>query len=122
MKNLILLFIVVVVGTACDSLLLSCKGGVASSEYRLEISDSDSVYIDSFLVTGMELRSEINMMYLHDHDTTPTDRNTRHYYRNKNEYLWINRLGVDTSAYTLLGFISTVGRLGFSQDAFYAFT
>ena len=65
MKNLILLFIVVVVGTACDSLLLSCKGGVAPSEFRLEISDSDSVYIDSFLVTGMDLRSEINMMYLH---------------------------------------------------------
>ena len=120
MKNLFLLCVVVVVGTACDSLLLSCKGGVAPSEMKLDISDSDSVYIDSFLVTGMELRSEINMMYLHDHDTTPTDRNTRHYYRNKNEYLWINRLGVDTSAYTLLGFISTVGRLGFSQDAFYA--
>ena len=107
------------VGAVCDSLLLSCKGGAIPSEVTLTISDSDSVYIDSFLVTGSELRAELSRMYSCDRDTTPTDRNTRHYYRNGNEYLWINRLGVDTSAYTLLGFLGAVGRMGFSPDAFY---
>ena len=118
MKNILFLFIVLVVGAACDSLILSCKSGAAPAEVNLNISDSDSVYIDSFLVTGHELRAEINRMYRNDHDTTPTDRNTRHYYRNHNDYLWINRLGVDSSAYTLLGFLGTVERMGFSPEAF----
>ena len=111
MKNILFLFIVLVVGAACDSLILSCKSGAAPAEVNLNISDSDSVYIDSFLVTGHELRAEINRMYRNDHDTTPTDRNTRHYYRNHNDYLWVNRLGVDSSAYTLLGFLGTVERM-----------
>ena len=118
MKNILFLFIVLVVGAACDSLILSCKSGAAPAEVNLNISDSDSVYIDSFLVTGHELRAEINRMYRNDHDTTPTDRNTRHYYRNHNDYLWVNRLGVDSSAYTLLGFLGTVERMGFSPEAF----
>ena len=118
MKNILFLFIVLVVGAACDSLILSCKSGAAPAEVNLNISDSDSVYIDSFLVTGHELRAEINRMYRNDHDTTPTDRNTRHYYRNHNDYLWVNRLGVDSSAYTLLGYLGTVERMGFSPEAF----
>ena len=107
-------------GVACDSLLLSCKGGVIPAEETIILSDTDSVYIDSFLITGREVREEINRMYNNDHDTTPTDRNTRHYYRNRNEYLWINRLGVDSSAHTLLGFLTTVGRMGFSPKAFFS--
>ena len=107
-------------GVACDSLLLSCKGGVIPAEETITLSDTDSVYIDSFLITGREVREEINRMYNNDHDTTPTDRNTRHYYRNRNEYLWINRLGVDSSAHTLLGFLTTVGRMGFSPKAFFS--
>ena len=107
-------------GVACDSLLLSCKGGVIPAEETIALSDTDSVYIDSFLITGREVREEINRMYNNDHDTTPTDRNTRHYYRNRNEYLWINRLGVDSSAHTLLGFLTTVGRMGFSPKAFFS--
>ena len=109
----------VLVGAVCDSLLLSCKGGVAPAEVIITLADTDSVYIDSFLVSGREVREEIERMYHHDHDTTPTDRNTRHYYSNRNEHLWINRLGVDSSAYTLMGFLSTVDRMGFSPKAFF---
>ena len=87
----------VLVGAVCDSLLLSCKGGVAPAEVIITLADTDSVYIDRFLGSGREVREEIERMYHHDHDTTPTDRNTRHYYSNRNEHLWINRLGVDSS-------------------------
>ena len=61
----------VLVGAVCDSLLLSCKGGVAPAEVIITLADTDSVYIDSFLVSGREVREEIERMYHHDHDTTP---------------------------------------------------
>ena len=118
MKNILFLFIVLVVGAACDSLILSCKSGAAPAEVNLNISDSDSVYIDSFLVTGHELRAEINRMYRNDHDTTPTDRNARHYYPTHNDYLWGPRPREDSSAHTPLGYLGTVERMGFSPEAF----
>ena len=40
----------VLVGAVCDSLLLSCKGGVAPAEVIITLADTDSVYIDSLIV------------------------------------------------------------------------
>ena len=56
MKKIIILLFVVLAAVACDSLLLSCKGGVIPAEETITLSDTDSVYIDSFLITGRAVK------------------------------------------------------------------
>lgn len=121
MKRQLFFWLFIIIAVAFCSLLLSCKGKgfFEVSEVSLVISDSDSFYIDKHLVVGSELRKELETLCCNDNDNMPTDKNTRHYYRSGNAYLWINRLGVDSAkTESLLAHLNSVTCMGFSPDAF----
>lgn len=64
------------------------------------------------------IKESIAVMCRADKDSTAADYRTRAYYRDENPLIWIDRLGVDSRADTLVAFLKTVGEFGFSERAF----
>lgn len=54
-----------------------------------------------------------------DVDSMQPDYRTRSYYGQHGSFLWIDRLGVDARADTLLAYLRTVDEFGFSTKKFY---
>lgn len=73
---------------------------------------------NQYSIKSREIRNYIYSMMKSDADSMQADYYTKHYYGSKNAFLWIDRLGVDERADTLLTYLKTVKNIGFSDDKF----
>lgn len=74
---------------------------------------TSSMSLKSFII-----RENIAALCRADKDSTAADYRVRAYYRSENPFVWIDRLGVDSRADTLVAFLKTVGEFGFAEKAF----
>lgn len=74
---------------------------------------------DSFVVSPFRIRKEIDRCIRNDDDSLTSDYRTRSYYLNRGDFLWIDRMGVDDRADTLLSYLNRVEDMGFSLRKFH---
>lgn len=74
--------------------------------------------VPAFAVDSREIRKQIEYLCHLDRDTVFSDYRTRSYYRGGGALLWIERLGVDARADSLLAVLRTVGDIGFTPRSF----
>lgn len=73
----------------------------------------------AFVFDMHQIRSNMLAMVDNDHDATEADRQTRAYYREvRHAMVWVDRMGVDQRADTLLAWLHKVHEEGFSERAF----
>lgn len=72
----------------------------------------------AFRLHSKRIREELERLALEDDDSTLADSWVKGYYLGKGKLVWINRLGADERADTLLNRLTDVRRLGFSLSKF----
>lgn len=105
---------------ACVVVLLLAECGMRhNNPYRDVSADSFSgLRTSQFVVDSHKIRKHIEYLCRSDRDTIFSDYRTRKYYRGGGTFLWIERLGVDSRADTLLAVLRTVGDMGFTIRSF----
>ena len=73
----------------------------------------------SYTIHPGKIRQHLDRMMKADVDSMQPDYRTRSYYGQHGSFLWIDRLGVDARADTLLAYLRTVDQVGFSPKKFY---
>jgi len=72
----------------------------------------------AYKINSHRIKEQMNVLIKEDKDTLMADYRTRSYYLRKGAFLWIDRLGIDDRADTLLAYINQVDKLGFSKSKF----
>lgn len=109
----ILAFIIVV---ACT--LVSCHKVVVNPNKNISLDDFAQIKDHRFAVNSRIIRSKIDSLIKYDHDSLATDYRTRKYYLNRGQFLWIDRHGVDVKADSIVKWLETIDKDGFSKKKF----
>lgn len=108
--------------TVCLFLLLfasSCSSGAGREGRNITVEAFSELKTPVFVLDNEAIRTALQRQADSDRGTTEADRMTRHYYRDpQNPLAWIDRMGVDERADTLLAHLRQVSRLGMSEQAF----
>lgn len=84
----------------------------------LQLSDYDSLRVGDYVVSARKVRQEIDRLMSADPVCCQADRFLRTYYRGGGPMVWVNRLGVDTRADSLLAQLAGVRQMGFAPQRF----
>ena len=72
-----------------------------------------------FVLSASEIRQQLQQMAGSDVVKTEADRAVRNYYKKEDSpLLWVERIGVDQRADSLLAWLHLLGEIGFSERAF----
>lgn len=96
----------------------SCSTTLENPNKDLTMEAFVPFYNDKYEFDIDAIRQHLREIVRHDNDSTQTDRKTRSLYKGDMRPIWIDRNGIDWRADTLVGFLHTVGDVGFSEDAF----
>lgn len=96
----------------------SCSTTLDNPNKDLTMEAFVPFYNDKYEFDIDAIRQHLREIVRHDNDSTQTDRKTRSLYKGDMRPIWIDRNGIDWRADTLVGFLHTVGDVGFSEDAF----
>lgn len=99
-------------------LFCSCQESIKNSNQHLTLAAFADLADSSYAVKSHKIRASIDGMVRNDTDALQADMQTKKYYRRKGQLLWIDRLGVDSRADTLLCYLKTVTEMGFSAQRF----
>jgi len=99
--------------------LASCQDRVPSTNRFVSLDDYKSFAKSDYSLNSQIIRELMDSLIRNDGGTTVADLHTKRYYRNNGGFIWIDRHGVDERADTLLGFLRTVGDMGFNPSRFY---
>ncbi len=72
----------------------------------------------SYSLDPLLIRENIWHICRQDKDSTLADYRTRSYYLNHGTFLWIDRIGIDSRADSLLSVLGAVDEMGFTQRSF----
>ena len=99
-------------------LFSSCQEHIKNSNQQLTLAAYADLVDPAYAVKSHKIRTKIDSMVRNDTDALQADLQTKKYYRRKGQLLWIDRLGVDARADTLLSYLKTVTEMGFSTRRF----
>lgn len=101
------------------SLLLSaCHERSVSPNENLELSDIAPLQRKEYRIDASSIRSCLSVLAESDKGELGANGYTRSYYEGKNPLMWINRIGVDERADSLVAVLRTVEEMGFDADVF----
>lgn len=96
----------------------SCQEKVASTTRYVSLEEYRAFGSADMSISSQRIRSVIDSMVRNDKDELTADFRTRSYYLQEGNFLWINRHGLTAQADTLLEYLRTVERMGFSAQRF----
>lgn len=99
-------------------LLSACGDKDVNPNRNITIDDFASMRVDDYIVSLPHLKQHIDFLVSNDHDTVACDYYTRRYYADGGCLLWVDRLGIDHRADTLVAHLRQIDRLGFSLRRF----
>lgn len=114
LKFIIALSLTIGIFSSCQEKVVSTTRYVSLEEYR-GFGNTD------MSINSKRIRSVIDSMVRNDKDELTADFRTRSYYLQEGNFLWIDRHGVTAQADTLLEYLRTVERMGFSPRRFCVF-
>ena len=82
------------------------------------MSDLLSLRDSSLILNEAAIRHSISRFVRADNDSAQADRYARRYYGAGRPLLWVDRLGADQRADTMLAFLDDVAKMGFSEQRF----
>lgn len=72
-----------------------------------------------YALSAQQIRRHLGHISMSDRDSTFVDRRVRHYYREGGALIWVNRMGMNPQADTLLQYLGDrLVAMGFSKEAF----
>lgn len=99
--------------------LQNCKEQQENPNINIQLSQFDELKDQTLTFDFSKMRQQCRHFAINDHDSTQTDYITRKMYKSDFTPVWVNRYGVDSCADTLLAYLKTVNRWGFSEEAFF---
>ncbi|SFF98412.1 L,D-transpeptidase catalytic domain [Prevotella sp. KH2C16] len=96
----------------------SCRDHAGHPYQSLTLDSYSDIKVSEYKLNSTKIQEEINRQIRSDVDSLTADFRARSYYLRKKPWLWINRMGVDHRADTLLSFLDRVDELGFSKSKF----
>ncbi|MDY5085280.1 MAG: L,D-transpeptidase, partial [Prevotella sp.] len=99
-------------------LLQSCGRQEANSGCSLSLDYYKTLGTASYRVDSRVVRESIRRIIKSDADSMVADKQAKSYYLKGNSFVWIDRLGVDSRADTLLAYLRTVEADGLSANRF----
>jgi murein L,D-transpeptidase YcbB/YkuD len=97
---------------------LSCQDEPYNPNKYLTLEQFAAMDTAAYRVNSHRIREEIGKLCSEDKDSMTADYRTRSYYLQAGGFLWIDRHGADDRADTLLTYLNTVERMGFSKSQF----
>lgn len=85
---------------------------------NVSLQDFQTLSVKGQKLSSAKIRRHLTRIIEADCDSMTADFRTRAYYINQGSLLWIDRLGVDSRADTLLAWLNRVGEMGFSTKRF----
>ena len=98
--------------------LQSCHDNVLNPYKNLDLNSLEELKSSSYSLNSREIRSYLKTMIKEDRDSMIPDYRTRGYYLNDGTFLWIDRHGLDARSDTLMNYLSSVEKMGFSKKKF----
>lgn len=98
--------------------LVGCEERGVNPNKDITLEAFSDLRTSSFSLNSFKIREQIEALCYQDNDSTTADYRTRSYYLDRKPFIWIDRLGVDSRADTLLNYLRGVEDFGFSQQAF----
>jgi len=98
--------------------LASCEEDVSVPKTVYALDDYASLVRDDCRLNSRKIREEIRKILSSDTPEVPADRVVRDYYLGQGSFLWIDRLGADGRADTLLACLDSVAVQGLDESAF----
>lgn len=99
--------------------LFSCHEKIDNPNRHLELGDFSAMRNSQYAVNSHRIREQILHIVHSDSDSTMADFRVRSYYLRRHPFLWIDRLGVDHRADSLMVYLRKVDKMGFSLSKFY---
>lgn len=96
----------------------ACKSSHPNPNASLTLEQFQSLDSSAYRVHPLQVRTELERLALHDHDSTEADIRTRKYYLSHQPMLWVDRLGADDRADTILAYLTSVSSIGFRPQQF----
>ena len=100
-------------------LLYSCSQPQANHRKDIDMEAFSALKTPSYSLSPAQIRECISELIRNDRDSTTADHRTRRYYREGGRLVWIDRLGTDSRADTLLTALRSVEEIGFSEQSFW---
>lgn len=87
-------------------------------DLNLTLDKYADMNVPDYKLNSHRIKEQMNVLIGDDKDSLMADYRTRSYYLRKGSFLWIDRLGIDNRADTLLAYINQVDKIGFSKSKF----
>lgn len=103
----------------CTLTLCGCHERVANSNYNTTLASFATIADEAYSINSQRIKDQIDSLIRNDHGDLTADSHTRSYYMNNRRWLWIDRMGIDDRADTLVSYLKGVKDLGFSTRRFF---
>ncbi len=95
-----------------------CEERTPNPNKNITIDAFSNLRMQRLSINSQIIRNQIDSICKVDDDSTIADYRVRSYYLNHNDFLWIDRKGIDNRADTLLKYLDNVGKMGFTNRSF----
>lgn len=100
-------------------LLTGCNDNNSHKDRVITVEAFSDMKAPDFIFDLKEIRRHLKSLMNSDKGTTEADRQTRHYYQDsQHPMVWIDRLGVDERADSLLDWLHLLNEIGMSEKSF----
>ena len=100
-------------------LFLSCGEEDGRQKDTLDMASLADLQVSEYALNTQNVKECLEHIMMSDHDSTRADQRLRSYYREGGELVWVDRLGADHRADTLLNYLQQHLRAhGLADDAF----
>lgn len=100
-------------------LLTGCNDNNSHKDRVITVEAFSDMKAPDFVYDLKEIRRHLKSLMNSDKGTTEADRQTRHYYQDsQHPMVWIDRLGVDERADSLLDWLHLLNEIGMSEKSF----
>ena len=101
------------------SFLTACSDVKYNSNAHVTLEDFQGYRVLPYKYNSLRIRTKIDSLIRNDSDGLTADFRTRSYYKRKSPFLWIDRLGIDHKADTLVSYLQDIDKMGFSSHRFH---
>ena len=100
-------------------LVSSCNDGQQTIVSQVALNDFTSLKSDGYALSAQQIRESLEHILRADADAATADLRAKDYYRHGQPFVWIDRLGVDDRADTLIAELHRrVADMGFTERSF----
>lgn len=98
--------------------ICSCHENTENHNKKLALETFSDLRNDNYSLDAVKIREYISKMVYDEDVILPMDLYINAYYKNKNNFIWINRVGAYSRADTLLDVLKNIDRYGLSKKVF----